>query len=159
MYKLILMNLEVFPVFISSPPNSTLKISKIASKIFWCPLVVENRKLKIYDYMITWTVYTVIHRRKVCQKFRFSNIIVKIRSKIFWPLITCEKWLFWWKFLENRLFNYLPNRLQPQNLFQMILRAFLHLSIRVNLFSLSDVKIRVESFEIGFKVGGDWSDS
>ena len=26
-------------------------------------------------------------------------------------------------------------------------------------FSLSDVKTRVESFEIGFEVGGDWSDS
>ena len=26
-------------------------------------------------------------------------------------------------------------------------------------FSLPDVKTRVESFEIGFEVGGDWSDS
>ena len=29
MYKLILMNLEIFPIFISSPPNLILKIPKI----------------------------------------------------------------------------------------------------------------------------------
>ena len=32
MYKSILMYLEVFPIFISSPPNLILKIPKIASK-------------------------------------------------------------------------------------------------------------------------------
>ena len=32
MYKSILMNLEVFPIFISGPPNLILKIPKIASK-------------------------------------------------------------------------------------------------------------------------------
>ena len=34
---------------------------------FWCPLEVENRKLIIYDYLITWTDYRVLRLRKVCQ--------------------------------------------------------------------------------------------
>ena len=37
MYKSILMNLEVLPIFISSPPNLTLKIPKIAMKNFLVP--------------------------------------------------------------------------------------------------------------------------
>ena len=35
MYKSILMILEVFPIFISYPPNSTLEIPKIALKKFF----------------------------------------------------------------------------------------------------------------------------
>ena len=35
MYKSILMILEVFPIFISYPPNSTLEIPKIALKNFF----------------------------------------------------------------------------------------------------------------------------
>ena len=41
-------------------------------------------------------------------------------------IFTCQKWLFWLKFLENRPFN--SHRILPhlRNLFQTILRVFLH---------------------------------
>jgi len=73
------MNLEIFSIFISSPPNLTLKIPKISS-IFWCPLVVQIRKFKIHNYLIAWTNYRIFGLRKVCQKFCISNIIVEVWS-------------------------------------------------------------------------------
>ena len=69
MYNSILMNLEVFPIFISSPHNLTLKIPKMVSKIFLVHLVVENDKFIIYDYLFAWTDYRVLGLGKVCQKF------------------------------------------------------------------------------------------
>ena len=47
-------------------------------------------------------------------------------ENFFWPFVTCQKWLFVMKFLENRLLNYQTIRLQLRNLFQSILRIFLH---------------------------------
>ena len=81
MYKSILMNLEVFPIFIFSPPNLTLKIPKIAMKNFFGALLWSKIVLFFHHH---------------CQDTDKKN---------FWLIITCQKLLFWEKFLENRPFN------------------------------------------------------
>ena len=65
MYKSILMNLEVFPIFIFSPPNLTLKIPKIAMKKFfgallWSKIVLffhhhcqDTDKKNLTDYHVS----------------------------------------------------------------------------------------------------------
>ena len=57
----------------------------------------------------------------------FFNVLSENRiEKFFWPLVTCQKWLFWVKILENRLldrFRILPQLRDP---FILILHEFLH---------------------------------
>ena len=55
-------------------------------------------------------------------------------------IFTCQKWLFWLKFLENRPFNCQRIRPQLRNLFQTILRKFLHGTVQTHGVALCCLK-------------------
>ena len=59
---------------------------------------------------------------------------------MFWPLVTCQKWLFVMNFLENRPFNCQRIRPQLRNLFQSILRNFLHRKVKTDGVALCFLK-------------------
>ena len=78
----------------------------------------------------------VFHHTKMIFLSNFEPSFRTSHRKFFLAIFTCQKWLFWLKFLENRPFN--SQRILPhlRNLFQTILRAFLHRSVKTDRVAL-----------------------
>jgi len=119
MYKSILMNLDVFPIFIFSSPNLILKILKIVSKNFFGALlwskIVNWKFTTIWSYRLITEYKT---SRKYVKTFVFWTSLSRFDQKFFWLLITCQKWLFFEIFPENRLLTASSSSLKLETYFK-----------------------------------------